>query len=107
MNLNFETNAKSVTYVLKRARKAAAALKSEKLAVAVASLADSSYEASNFGYENINANGASILMGITKDGANYAPTEGTKFSGKTLDEFAKAYLAGELTPYEKPPAPDV
>ena len=36
-------------------------------------------------------------------GQYYAPADGAAaFSGDTMSEFARAFLAGELTPYEKP-----
>jgi len=86
--------------VLKRARKAAAKLKG-KLAVAVASSTDLSYELGDYGLPTDKPN--TILMGISAGGQYYAPADGAAaFSGDTLSEFARAFLAGELTPYEKP-----
>jgi hypothetical protein len=86
--------------VLKRARKAAAKLKG-KLAVAVASSTDLSYELGDYGLPTDKPN--TILMGISAGGQYYAPADGAAaFSGDTMSEFARAFLAGELTPYEKP-----
>ncbi|KAL1523855.1 hypothetical protein AB1Y20_018776 [Prymnesium parvum] len=110
MNLDFEKNAQSVQYVLKRARKAAAALKG-KLSIAVGSLSELSYELSDFGLTS-NKPTADILMGI-RDGANHysgsdffsQSGESAGFSGKTLSMFADAYVAGSLTPYVKPDEP--
>jgi len=99
-NLDFAKNAKGVSYVLKRARKAAAKLKG-KLAVAVASSTDLSYELGDYGLPTDKPN--TILMGISAGGQYYAPADGAAaFSGDTMSEFARAFLAGELTPYEKP-----
>jgi len=101
MNLDFDANSKGVTYVLKRARKAAVALKG-KLSIAVASVSDMSYELSDFGLTS-KSEKSDMLMGISAGGQYYGAAEGTAFSAKALTAFADAFLAGELTPYEKPP----
>jgi len=108
MNLDFEQNAKAVTYVLKRARKVAASLKGQKLAVAVASSSKMSYQLADFGLTATKPN-TDTLMGIHADGRYYHAADGVALSGTTLAEFARAFLAGELTAYEKPeepPAPE-
>lgn len=100
MNLDFDKNGQSVQYVLKRARKAAAPLKG-KLAIAVASLSDLSYELEDYGLTSKSST-ADVLMGIKSGGDHYGAA-GEKFSGKTLQAFADSFLAGELTPHVKPP----
>jgi len=117
LNLDFEKNGQSVEYVLKRARKAAAALKKEgkPLAIAVARLSDMNYELADYGLTSTKPT-ADILMGLRVgsdynfkyySSATYFDEKGTSaaFSGKTLSAFADAYLAGELTPYVKPDEP--
>jgi len=111
MNLDFEKNDKGVKYVLKRARKAAAALKGKKLAIAVGALSDFSYELADYGLV-ASKGGNDILMGIKAGSDYYGATayfdeKGTSagFSGTTLTAFADAYLAGELTPHVKPEEP--
>ena len=99
MNLDFVVNAKSVQYVLKRARKAAAPLKG-KLTIALANLSDMTFDMREFGLESTKS--VDILMGITAGGQYYAAPADTSFTGATLAEFGRAFLAGELTPYEKP-----
>ena len=44
-------------------------------------------------------------MGIAADGKHYG-SEVRSFSGPALAEFARAFQAGELTPYVKPDPPD-
>ena len=103
MNLDFEKNGQSVSYVLKRARKAANALKGKKLSIAVASLSDMSYEMEDFGVKSTKPT-ADILMGI-KAGDDYysgPDFDSSAFSGKTLSAMADAYLAGKLEKYVKP-----
>jgi len=110
LNLDFEKQSKNIEYVLKRARKVAASLKGKKLAIAVASSTDMSYELGDYGLKSKSAN--EILMGI-KSGSDYYSAvsffEGSgsssAFSGKSLSSFADAFLAGKLTPYEKPEEP--
>lgn len=106
MNLNFDTNAKSVNYVLKRARKAAKALKESGAKLSVALAAVSSFELGDFGLESKN-NNVDVLMGISKGLDYYGAPAGTAFSAKALDEFAQSFLGGKLQPYVKPdPEPD-
>jgi len=103
MNLDFEQNAKGVQYVLKRARKAAKALKG-KIAVAVARLSDMTYELGDYGLESTKPK-SDILMGLKAKGKSYAPDAGKAFSGPALTEFAQAFLDGKLTAYERPDPP--
>ena len=106
MNLDFDVNAKGVKYVLKRARKAAAALKG-KLSVAVAKLSDMTYELTDYGLESKKPT-SDILMGIkaNKPGGqiDYYGTE-TAFSAAALTEFAQSYLDGKLKPHVRPDPP--
>lgn len=118
MNLDFDKNAKSVNYVLKRARKVAAHLKTTgaKLSIAVASNADMSYDMSDYGLES-KSTASDILMGIRESddysspkysGAEFFSADSGRsatFSEKSLSTFANAFIAGELTAYEKPPPP--
>jgi len=110
LNLDFEQNLKGVNYVLKRARKAAGALK-PKLAVAVANLADATYELEDYGLTSTKPK-SDILMGISQptgpyESKKYAPpAEASAFSAAAMSEFARAFLAGELEAYEKPPPSD-
>ena len=106
MNLDVAQNAKSVAYVLKRARKAAAGFKADgkRLSVAVASLLEP--ELKDFGLVSTNKN-SDILMGLVDGDTYYRPAGGdgagkVAFSAGALAEFARGFLAGELTPYEKP-----
>ena len=62
MNLDFEKNSKSVQYVLKRARKVAAARKG-KISVAIASLDDQRYSLDDYGLA-ASKSSADILMGL-------------------------------------------
>ena len=103
MNIDFERNAKSIQYVLKRARKAAVGLKG-KLSIALSATANLAYEMDNFGLTSSKPN-TDILMGIAADGKSYG-SEATSFSGPALAEFARAFLAGELSPYVKPDPPE-
>jgi len=107
MNLDFEKNAKGIEYVLKRARKAALGLKG-KLAFAVASLSEMSYDLEDYGLVS-NHPGSDVLMAIradaSYDGKKYGAATGTKFSGNTLSEFANDYLAGKLTAHVRPDPP--
>jgi hypothetical protein len=105
MNLDREKNAKGVQYVLKRARKVAAARKG-KISFAVANMGDSKYDMEDYGLESKST--ADIRMGIlhrtlAKDDF-YGTT--TDFSEKSLTAFADSFLAGELTPHVKPDPPD-
>jgi hypothetical protein len=107
MDLDFKENAKSVNYVLKRARKVAFELKG-KLAIAVASLTDMSYELSDYGLSS-KSNG-DILMGIRAGpdytAKKYGAPAGQSFSGDALANFANSYLAGKLTPHESSDSED-
>lgn len=103
MNIDFERNTKSIQYVLKRARKAAAGLKG-KLSIALSATANLAYEMDDFGLTSEKLN-TDILMGIAADGKHYG-SEVRSFSGPALAEFARAFQAGELTPYVKPDPPD-
>lgn len=102
MNLDFETNKKSVNYVLKRARKVAIGVK-DKLSVAVASITSMSHELSDYGLESDKE--SDILMAITAgsdDSADkYGAPKDKAFSGDVLQAFANSYLKGELTPHKK------
>jgi hypothetical protein len=86
-----------VKYVLKRARKVAVGIK-DKLAVAVASK-----ETLEELGESMNSH---VLMeirhGTDSDAPRYRPSAAKPFSADSLQEFANAYLAGELKPYEDP-----
>jgi len=100
MNLDFDKNQQSITYVLKRARKIAAPLKG-KLSIAVASVSDLSYTLEDYGLTSKSA-ASDILMGI-KSGEDHYGTAGQAFNAKTLQAFADSFLAGKLTPHVKPP----
>jgi len=104
LNLDFESNAKGVSYVLKRARKLAAALKDKKMAVAVASSSGMSYELGDFGLASPKSS-ADILMGIATPTGSYYSAAGTPFTASAASEFANGFLDGKLTPYEKPDDP--
>jgi len=101
MNLDFDKNAKSVAYVLKRARKVAAGLKG-KLAVSVGSLSEMSYEMESYGLTSTKS--VDILMGI-RSGYEYYGLSDKAFSKDSLTAFAKKFLAKELSPYVKPEEP--
>ena len=107
LNLDFDANAKGVAYVLKRARKAAAALKG-KVQVAVASLDELSYELGDYGLESSKPK-SDILMGIKapKPGGGAADHYGASapFSATALTSFAEDFLAGKLTAHVKPDPP--
>jgi hypothetical protein len=107
MNLDFDNNAKGVQYVLKRARKAAVALKG-KLSIAVASLSDMNYDLADYGLTSTKPK-SDILMGIRAsnayDAKTYAVPEGTAFTATALTTFAEDYLAGKLTAFVKPDPP--
>ena len=103
LNLDFDSNAKSVAYVLKRARKAAKALKG-KVAIAVASIEDMKYQMESYGLETTHPK-SDVLMGIktAADSRHYVPPEGSPpFSAKALDAFVQAFLDGKLEEYVKP-----
>jgi hypothetical protein len=102
MNLDFDKNTRSVTYVLKRARKAAVALKG-KLSVAVAALSDMNYELGDYGLSS-KSEASDILMGIKSGGDHYGATD-TAFSGNSLSKFAEDFLAGKLEAFVKPDEP--
>ena len=104
MNLDREKNAKGVQYVLKRARKVAAAHKG-KLAFALASLDDGKYDMEDYGLSSKST--SDLRMGIlhrtlAKDDFYGATTD---FSEKALSAFATSFLAGELTAHVKPDPP--
>jgi len=105
MNYDLEKNAKGVNYVLKRARKAAVAFKG-KLSIAVAKLADMSYELGDYGLES-NKPQSDVLMGIKANKASGADYYGgtAAFSAAALSEFAQSYLDGKLTAHVKPDPP--
>lgn len=102
MNLDFNENAKSVKYVLKRARKVALGLKG-KLAVAVAAISSMRYDFTDYGLSS--DSDGDILMAIRGgpdfDAPKYGASRDKSFSEKTLSEFANAYLAGELTAHKR------
>ena len=107
MNLDWETNAKSVTYVLKRARKVAASLKGKKLSVAVAKLADMTYELGDYGLESTKPK-SDILFGIkaNKPGGEVKYYGGSEaFSANALTSFAQKFVDGQLTAHVRPPPP--
>lgn len=105
MDLDFKANPKPVNYVLRRARKVASSL-TGKLAFAVASY--DSYDLDDYGIDSMKSSG--IRMGIREGpdstAAKYSSPVETSFSGDSLSKFAMAYLAGQLTPYEKPESKD-
>jgi hypothetical protein len=105
MNLDFDKNGKSITYVLKRARKTASALKG-KLSFAVASSSDMSYEMGDFGLKTDKPN-TDILMGIKAGDDYYKSADGTAFNALSLAGLADGYLKGELEKFVKPPEPPV
>ena len=92
MNLDFDTNAKGVNYVLKRARKAAKALKG-KISVAVARLSDMNYELADYGLES-NKPKSDVLVGIKVPGKGGSEAKfygsDKAFSGDALTSFAEA-----------------
>jgi len=114
MNLDFEKNEKTISYVLKRMRKVAAGYKPAKgakgLAFAVAPLADMSYELGDYGLAS-KSTASDVLFGI-RTGSNYDFTyyssaefdPAVKFDAKSLGAFAEAFSKGELKPYVKPAA---
>ena len=107
MNANFETNAKNVKYVLKRARKVAVGLKG-KLSVALSPSSEMSWDLKDFGLE-VPKPSSDIRVGIrtADDGHSrkYYGSAETTFSEKNLQAFADDFLAGKLTPYERPDPP--
>lgn len=109
MNLDFEQNAKSVNYVLKRARKAAVGYKG-KLSVAVASSSDMSYDLADYGLKSKSPK-SEILMGIRADGKYYGAAD-IAFSAAAMTKFADDFLAGKvpeavrLEPDTPDPPPD-
>lgn len=102
LNLDMEGNAKGVNYVLKRARKAAVALKG-KMRIAVAT--NDNIELADFGLK-LKSVKSDLHMAISAGDDRYGAPEGTAFSAAALDAFASQYLKGELTPYVKPDEPD-
>jgi len=99
LKLDFDQNAKSVKYVLKRARKVATAFKG-KLSIALAST--SAYEMDDFGLKSEKPN-TDVLMGISDSKGNFYTGPDVAFTEASLKAFAESYLAGGLKPYEKPP----
>lgn len=101
LNLDWESNSKSINYVLKRARKVAVGLK-DKLSFAVASITALDYELDDYGLKK--KENSDILMGIRAgpdyDAAKYGATD-KSFSAEALKEFADAYIAGKLKPYKR------
>jgi len=112
LNLDFDDDKakKSVSYVLKRARKVAAGLKG-KMSVAVAAISDFEYELTDYGLE-LKSKASDILMGLVERKGGKDSYYGTDaaFSEKALAAFAGSFLAGELTPNKvddgsSPPGP--
>eukprot|EP00325_Prymnesiales_sp_UTEX-LB-985_P003561 CAMPEP_0174712024 /NCGR_PEP_ID=MMETSP1094-20130205/13152_1 /TAXON_ID=156173 /ORGANISM="Chrysochromulina brevifilum, Strain UTEX LB 985" /LENGTH=470 /DNA_ID=CAMNT_0015911035 /DNA_START=23 /DNA_END=1435 /DNA_ORIENTATION=+ len=111
LNLDFDANAKSVKYVLKRARKVAVSLKG-KVTVAVAALSDMQYDLGDYGLET-KSTASDILMGLVQRKAGTDSYYGSQaaFSEKALAAFAESFLAGELTAHKvddgsSPPPPE-